>query len=317
MTMLPAGFSSSGEVRIDRRYRWASASLAAGEAPEAREILEGIVSDAPLWAPAWKLYADALRSLGERAAARGAYEEAARLDLAGALGADLDLARLGARELERAMSPGYVAALFDDYADRFDSHLTQVLQYRGPEHILAALRKVCAPSGRELRFRSALDLGCGTGLMGEAIRPFVHLLAGVDLSPGMIAKARAKLVYQQLAVGGAVEALRAEPQAGLDLVLAADVLVYLADLTPLFAAAAAALEPSGILAFTVQSCAEDAAPASYLLGSDNRFAHSDGHIRAVAAAQGLAVQLLERLAARQDAGRDVPGAVVVLEARAA
>jgi predicted TPR repeat methyltransferase len=214
------------------------------------------------------------------------------------------------------MSPGYVAALFDDYADRFDSHLTQVLQYRGPEHILVALRKVCAASGRELRFRSALDLGCGTGLMGEAIRPFVHLLAGVDLSPGMIAKARAKLVYQQLAVGGAVEALRAEPQAGLDLVLAADVLVYIADLTPLFAAAAAAFEPSGLLAFTVQSCAEDAAQAGYLLGSDNRFAHSDGHIYAVAAAQGFAVRLLERVAARQDAGRDVPGAVVVLEARA-
>ncbi|SDR62801.1 Predicted methyltransferase, contains TPR repeat [Rhizobiales bacterium GAS113] len=312
MTALPAGFSSSGEVRIDRRYRWAQASLEAGDAGEAREILEQTVKEAPLWAPAWKLYADALQRCGDSEAARLAYEEAARLDPAGALGAGLDLARLGARALDEAMSPGYVAALFDDYADRFDAHLTQVLHYRGPQAILAALRQTCATAGRELRFANVLDLGCGTGLMGEVIRPFAGALAGVDISAGMIAKARAKLVYDRLVLGGLLETLGAEPRASLDLIVAADVLVYMADLAPVLAAAAAALVQHGLFAFTLQSCADEAASAGYVLGPDNRFAHSADHIRSAAMAASLFVLHLEPVVTRQDAGRDVAGWVAVL-----
>ena len=93
-------------------------------------------------------------------------------------------------------------------------------------------------------------------------------------------------------------------------------LVDVADLAPVFAAAAAALEPTGLFAFTVQTCADDATPAGYMLGSDNRFAHSAAHIGAGAAAQGFALRHFELAAARQDSGSDVPGAVVVLEARA-
>jgi predicted TPR repeat methyltransferase len=46
-------------------------------------------------------------------------------------------------------------------------------------------------AGRPLRIGSMLDLGCGTGLAGAAFRPQVDWLVGVDLSPGMIAEARA------------------------------------------------------------------------------------------------------------------------------
>ena len=45
-----------------------------------------------------------------------------------------------------------------------------------------------------------LDLGCGTGLAGAAFRPHVDWLAGVDLSPKMIEVARAKGLYDRLAV---------------------------------------------------------------------------------------------------------------------
>jgi len=310
---LPPGFSSSGEVALDRRYRWAKASLEAGEPLEARDILRQTVADAPHWPPAWKLLGDALVGCGEAAAARLAFEQVLRLDHSDGLGASLDLARLGALPSRQAMPAGYVAALFDDYADRFDAHLTGALAYRGPQAILAALGS-CGATGAALRFARALDLGCGTGLMGEAIRPFVGSLAGVDLSPAMLAKARAKLVYDRLALGELVAFLLAEPGGSAALAMAADVLVYVADLAPVLAAAAQVLAPGGLFAFTVQFLPDEDAPEGFRLGEDNRFAHSPRHIGAAAAAHRFAIRHLEPVVTRQDAGRDVPGLVAVLAA---
>ena len=80
----------------------------------------------------------------------------------------------------RAPCPqAYVARLFDDYAPRFDAHLIESLAYRAPALIADALDS--AAPGR--RFAHALDIGCGTGLMGQAVRGRVDHLTGVDLSP--------------------------------------------------------------------------------------------------------------------------------------
>ena len=92
----------------------------------------------------------------------------------------------GEKKPPGALPQAYVTRLFDDYAPRFDAHLTENLGYRAPALIAEALTAV-AP-GR--RFASALDLGCGTGLMGTPLRERVDCLAGVDLSAAMIAKAR-------------------------------------------------------------------------------------------------------------------------------
>jgi predicted TPR repeat methyltransferase len=312
MTGLPPGFSTSGDVGLDRRYRWAKGSLEGGESLEACEILRQTVEEAPAWGPAWKLLGDALAVTGAREEARVAYERAAVLDPDGRLGARLELARLGAVGAREAMQAGYIAALFDEYCDRFDAHLVERLNYRAPQAVLQALREVCAARGRPFHFRHALDLGCGTGLMGEAIRPFADGLAGVDLSSGMLAKARAKLLYDELVRGELLAFLRDRPRAGADLVLAADVLVYVADLQPIFGAVHAALGSSGLFAFTVQSCGEDAAPEGYRLGHDNRFAHTQSYLRANASSQGFAVAHLSPVATRQDGGRDVEGCMVVL-----
>ncbi|MBV9739723.1 MAG: methyltransferase [Hyphomicrobiales bacterium] len=312
MTGLPPGFSSSGDVALDRRYRWARASLDAGEPFEACEVLRQTVEAAPGWAPAWKLLGDSLLANGAREEARAAYEHAAALDPEGRLGARLELARLGALGVRQAMQAGYVAALFDEYCDRFDAHLTERLGYRGPQTVLEASRGVCVEMKRPFRFARTLDLGCGTGLMGEAIRPFTDVLTGVDLSSGMLAKARAKAVYDELAQGELVEFLRAQPRAGADLVVAADVLVYVADLQPVFSAARAALASSGLFAFTLQSCGAAEAPQGYRLGPDNRFAHAETYLRAWASSQGFSVAHLLSAVTRQDGGRDVEGFVLVL-----
>ena len=85
-----------------------------------------------------------------------------------------------------------------------------------------------------MHFAHALDLGCGTGLAGVAFRDCVERLEGIDLSPGMVAEARAKGIYDALHVGEVVAHLKAATDRQFDLILAADVLVYVGDLAPLF-----------------------------------------------------------------------------------
>jgi predicted TPR repeat methyltransferase len=147
-----------------------------------------------------------------------------------------------------ALSPAYVARLFDDYAARFDAHLAGELGYRGPELIAAALERLDSR-----RFSRCIDLGCGTGLAGAALRERVDTLIGVDLSPRMIARARESRLYDSLEVGDAIAFLASQPARGADLVIAADALAYIGDLGPLFSAAGCALAPGGLLAVSVEA----------------------------------------------------------------
>jgi len=314
---LPPGFTSSGSIALDRRYRWASVCLEAGDAEEARDILAQTVAEAPGWAAAWKLLADARLACADAPGARAAYEQTSRLDPTGLLGAKLELARLGAVSPAEAMQPGYVAALFDDYADRFDAHLLGALSYRGPEIILAALRQLCADLDRPLFFNTALDLGCGTGLMGETIHPFAGTLVGVDLSARMVAKSGARLVYDRLVLGEMTTFLAAERDRSAALILAADVLVYFGDLGPALGAAARVLAEDGMFAFTAEAMTtEDGNEEGFILGAQRRFLHSPEHIRSAARAAGLKVLRLASQVTRQEAGVDVSSLVAVLASTA-
>lgn len=107
-------------------------------------------------------------------------------------------------------------------------------------------------------WRACADLGCGTGLMGPLLRPDCGRLVGVDLSAGMCDKARARGCYDSVHVCELVEWLQALATGGgdasscgggggrgFDLLVAADVLVYIGDLQPLLAAAGDACSASG------------------------------------------------------------------------
>ena len=143
------------------------------------------------------------------------------------------------------------------------------LDYRGPQLLLEAVRRMQATP---LRFGSVLDLGCGTGLAGVAFRPYCDQLVGVDISSGMVEQARAKGLYDRLAVGELVEFLAAEHGAQHHLALAADVFVYCSDLAPIAAAVARVLAPGGLFAFTVETHDGHGVQLQGTL----RYAHGDG-----------------------------------------
>ncbi len=299
---------SSGDLNADRRYGYAQDLLKDHDFAAAADLFRQVLELTPAWPPAWFGLGEALEQAGDRTGAITAFQQARVLSPPDALGAGVRLARLGVADA--GMTPGYVAALFDEYADRFDTHLVTALDYRGPEVVMAAVEKACGLSERPFHFQRACDLGCGTGLMAAAIRDRVAVIEGVDLSPAMVEKARRSGYYGegQPLCGDLLDTLDSAAEEQFDLLLAADVLVYLGDLAPLLKAARRVLAKGGIFAFTVQAQAGE----GYSLGADLRYHHSEAYLRVVAAQRGLTVELLDPCITRQDAGKPVHGFVVVL-----
>ena len=123
----------------------------------------------------------------------------------------------------------------------------------------------------------------------------------------MIEKARSSGLYAQLQVSDMLEGLRDRPEASADLVLAADAMVYLADLAPALREVKRVLVPGGMLAFTVETHdGEDV-----ILGEGLRYAHSKGYVRGSIGDAGLALSRCEDLSARNEDNVPVPGLVVV------
>jgi predicted TPR repeat methyltransferase len=203
-------------------------------------------------------------------------------------------------------SDEYVRKSFDELAESFDAHLKK-LDYRAPQLLMDAVeREIGIPSGS----LGVLDAGCGTGLCGSLLRPFARRLIGVDLSEGMIAKARERDVYDELVVGELTAFLREKSQA-YDLILSADTLVYFGDLGQIASAAAAALLPGGVIAFSLERLDADGAAPGYRLEKHGRYTHTEQYIRKIMTRVGAAIVSLERAVPRIERGAPVAGLLVV------
>jgi predicted TPR repeat methyltransferase len=206
------------------------------------------------------------------------------------------------RGLKRA-SGSYVRHLFDQFAADYDERMRARLGYAAPE----TLRDLCALLlGPPRKALNILDLGCGTGLSGMAFAAYSKRLVGVDLSPGMLAKAKALAIYDELLMSD-IEDLPAR-LSGFDLIIAADVLVYVGDLAKTFASVEARLKPDGLWAFTTEK-AED---GDFALGPKRRYRHSEAYLRGLAAAHHFDVASLIECVCRYDAGVPVPSLAAVL-----
>jgi predicted TPR repeat methyltransferase len=204
--------------------------------------------------------------------------------------------------------PGYVRHLFDQFAPDYDNRMRGELAYAAPEILRELFEIIGAPGMREHPRLRILDLGCGTGLCGEAFRPLAAQLDGVDLSPAMVAKARARDLYDSLTVAD-IEAALAVTGPAYDLILAADTLVYLGDLAPLLRGIRGRLGPDGYFLFTVEAAEE-----GFSQGPKRRWRHSEAYLRQVAAAAGLGVAGLVAASPRREAGDPVKGFAVALAA---
>lgn len=299
-------FITSGDLIADRRYDAARHYWARGDLLAAADIMAQAVEAAPHFASAWFALGEIREELGDRDGAIDAFRQARAADAEDRHGASLHLMRLGAEQMA-AMPPAYVRTLFDQYAPEFDRALLDVLHYRGPRVLRDAVLGALQAAGRWPAFRRAIDLGCGTGLGGRAFDRYVSEMIGFDISPGMIEKARDTGLYNRLAIGDMRELLAAEPDASADLIFAADALVYLPDLAPLFCEARRVLCDEGLFAFTVETHPGDGA----ILGQGLRYQHSATYLQDNLIAAGLKPLTLAKASTRDESAQPVPGLVAV------
>jgi len=128
-----------------------------------------------------------------------------------------------------------------------------------PLHVVNALRlnyvveQIASHLGRDsasaLSGLRILDVGCGGGLMSEALALMDAQVVGVDASPGNVAAARLHARSQNVTVdyrlGEPAEVLA--PEERFDVVLALEVVEHVSDVPAFLATAAALLAPGGML----------------------------------------------------------------------
>jgi predicted TPR repeat methyltransferase len=252
-------------------------------------------------ANAWLGRGDALRVMGHGADAIAAYRQAL------ALGGNADmirysLAALGA-EPSPALSPqNYIVGLFDMYAETFDRDLVDKLNYQSPR-LLAQLIARTVPADARL---DILDIGCGTGLMGEGLRALKRTLTGVDLSSNMLERARRRGIYDRL-IESDIAAFLDTQTDQFNLTVSTDVFIYIGDLAGIFAGVRRALRSDGLFCFSVE--AVDA--GDFVLRPTLRYAHSLAYLSRLAEQNSFAVMTVEPHAVRREREASIAGYNIV------
>lgn len=213
-----------------------------------------------------------------------------------------NLAAIMGEDIPRA-SDGFIKKIFDGFAPSFDRKL-EFLEYRAPGLIGAALADIAPAEAGTL---DILDIGCGTGLCGIEVRARAGRLDGVDLSEGMLAKARERAIYDTLTLGE-LTAFLAETPNTYDVALSGDTLVYFGPLEAVFAGAARVVRPGGYFLLTLERL--DDPGADHRLMPYGRYRHAPAYVATALAAAGFACTLSD-VVLRQEALADVQGLLAV------
>ena len=263
---------------------------------------QALAADATL-AEAWSLRGNLMREAGRLTEAADAFDQA----LVHGGHPELNRFYLASVRLGEPVPPhpprAYVESLFDDYAPDFQHHLLKDLKYQAHSTLLAPL----LAEGRH--WSLALDLGCGSGLCGQLLAPVCDAVDGVDVSRVMVEQASASGHYRRVDHAELLPFLTSGNELA-DLIVAADVFIYVGALDAVVPAAVRRLAAGGVLAFSV----EQADPGHDLqLRPSLRYAHGRAAIERLALACGLIVQALWAAPIREDQLRPVMGWYVVLQ----
>lgn len=257
--------------------------------------------------------ADTHYSLGLLARDLGATEEAARhlrrcldCDPDDGRGARILLAHLGAADAPERTPSAQLQSLYQARARIWD----QEQSYFAPALVAEAFRRH-APSGAQ----RILDMGCGTGLVGDRLGPPAGSMDGVDLSAAMLEKARAKGLYGRLFQAD-IASFLADQEDRYDAILAAAVLIHFGNLRPLMEAAARSLRAQGLFVFTLfpgVAGQDYAVAASGPLAQSGCFRHDAAYVERLAAETGFSLLELTTVIHEHDQDdRPVPGLLVAL-----
>ena len=253
----------------------------------------------------------ALEKSGDVEAAVKAYEEVLAIDPDDHGGAAVRIASMGRGETPDKAPDAYVATLFDQHADVFEDVLVEQLDYHVPMLVRQRLQALNLGP-----FARVLDLGCGTGLTGSALRDMAEDMTGIDLSENMVEIAHEKDVYETLYVAEVVDFLEDNDDEPFDLVTATDVLPYLGALEALFFGATENMNGGGLFIFSSETLPADTfAGRSFMVGPNQRFAHAETYVRERLDAIGFDIVELTDITVRKEEGEPIAGHLVIARLR--
>ena len=199
----------------------------------------------------------------------------------------------------------FIRQTFDNFAENFDQVLYR-LDYKAPELVGNLVSERFNAGSAELK---VLDAGCGTGLCGSYLRSCARLLVGIDLSAGMLNKARLTDDYDEL-YEAEIEAFLADHTNAYHLIVSADTYCYFGALESLCERMAGSLLPNGSVVFTVETT-DKIIDGGYCLQSNGRYQHSAAYVRSVLSKTGFTQAEIENVVLRTERSRPVNGLLVI------
>lgn len=183
----------------------------------------------------------------------------------------------------------YSEKLFDNFADNYELVLEKIA-YSLPKRI-----RDLAGNVKD----TIVDLGCGSGLVGQALKTPENQIIGVDLSQKMLNLAAEKKVYTKLIKSDAESFMQQHPQA--DLIIAADVFGYIGNLANIIN-----LLKGYNLIFSIEKLLSDT-NQDYKLTETGRYQHSAEYIEKLLQTAGFTQIIPNNIVLRQENGQDVNG----------
>ena len=210
------------------------------------------------------------------------------------------LAAYRGRQVPARCSNQYVEQTFDAFANSFESVLGR-LKYCGPQLVQDHLATLDLPASS----LNILDLGCGTGMVGEVMKPYARELVGVDLSQAMLDRCAEKQVYNQLHRSDIAEFLLTSGKQ-YDLIACMDTFVYLGRLDEILALIYRKLRAGGMLLFSTEKLL-GVAESDYRLNISGRYSHHPGYLTTLLANTGFRLQRMTDVPIRNESGCQIAG----------
>ncbi len=201
----------------------------------------------------------------------------------------------------------HVKKLHDNHASTFDSHLQNKLGYKIP-NILFNEYQHLKSADKDNDKISILDLGCGTGLCGIEFKDIPSHITGVDLSPGMIEKAKLTNTYDELVTDELYHYL-INNNDKTDLILSADVFIYVGNIDDIIPACAKLLNEGGLMIFSVEATKN----VDYKLRVSGRYSHSKEYIERLARQSKLKIVTTKPVVIRKEIDKNIDGFVFALK----
>lgn len=205
----------------------------------------------------------------------------------------------------------YIEKLFDQYAKTFDESLVENLKYNVPFLIQNEFTSFFG----NIQKLEILDLGCGTGLIGESLKKSVKSLVGVDLSAKMLQIAEKRNIYTRLEKKEIFEMMSNDKESSYDAIIAADVFIYIGELNLIFSEVNRLMKNKGLFIFSIEALEHTLHKDKhdFYLHESGRYAHSLSYLNKIANKNNLRIKKCETQQIRLEKGKPVIGYIITIE----